>query len=98
MSDFLEAPAAAVICESEEGGRRGMEPFPRLSLQAGGGSRKKRAGTNGNGERKMKYHPGLNNVGPCGECSPHGALIAFISIPFMASSPLSCREIETPSR
>lgn len=58
----------------------------------------KRGGTNGNGKRKMKYHRGLNNVRPCGKCSPHGALIAFISIPFMASSLLSCRAIGTPSR
>lgn len=46
----------------------------------------------------MKYHWGLNNVRPFGKCSPCAALIAFISIPFMASSLLSRRAIGTPSR
>ena len=41
----------------------------------------------------MKYHCGLNNVRPCGKCSPRGALIAFISILFIKSSLLSYQAI-----
>lgn len=59
----------------------------------------KRRRTSGNGEgKKMKYHRGLNNVKPCGKRSPRAALIAFISISFMASSLLSCCAMGTPSR
>jgi len=38
------------------------------------------------GKSEMKYHCGLNNVRPCGKCSPCAARIAFISIPFTAPS------------
>lgn len=38
----------------------------------------------------MKYQRDLNNIRPCGKCSPCAAFIAFISIPFMALSLLSC--------
>lgn len=68
-----------------------------LNLE-GDGKWEKSGRTDGNGRRKMKYYRGLNNVGPRGKCSPHAALIAFISIPFIASSLLSRRAIGTPSR
>lgn len=75
--------------------KKGMESFPRSSLEAAGVKTKS---TNGSRRRKMKYYRGLNNVRPRGTRSPPGALIAFISMPFMASSLLSCRAIRTPSR
>ena len=82
--------------EEEEKERNHFHNNP-LNLE-GEGKWEKRGRTNGNGKRKMKYHQGLNNVRPCGKCSPRAALIAFISIPFMASSLLSHRAIGTPSR
>lgn len=69
-----------------------------LNLEGDGGWEKREGGPMAKGKREMQYHQGLHNVRPCGKCSPPAALIAFISIPFMASSLLSRRAIGTPSR
>lgn len=92
-----------IICDERFRGLRSKKKkewnhFHNNPLNLEGDGKWEKSGRTGNGRRKMKYHRGLNNVGPRGKCSPRAALIAFISIPFMASSLLSRRAIGTPSR